>query len=99
MYTNGLWIIDVKYQMFEWGALWGNPDLGMASAFMCGDANGDGQVDIADVVYLINYLFVGGPEPLPILSVGDANGDGTVDIADVIYVINHLFTGGPPPGC
>ena len=99
MYTNGLWIIDVKYQMFEWGALWGNPDLGMASAFMCGDANGDGQVDIADVVYLINYLFVGGPEPLPSLSAGDANGDGTVDIADVIYLINHLFTGGPPPVC
>ena len=99
MYTNGLWIIDVKYQMFEWGALWGNPDLGMASAFMCGDANGDGQVDIADVVYLINYLFVGGPEPLPSLSAGDANGDGTVDIADVIYLVNHLFTEGPPPGC
>jgi len=29
MYTNGLWYM-VKYEMFEWGALWGNPDLGMA---------------------------------------------------------------------
>ena len=28
MYTNGLWG-DVKYEMFEWGALWGNPDLSM----------------------------------------------------------------------
>jgi Carbohydrate binding domain len=28
-----------------------------------GDANGDGTVDVADVFYLINYLFAGGPEP------------------------------------
>ena len=28
MYTNGLWYYD-KYEMFEWGALWGNPDLAM----------------------------------------------------------------------
>lgn len=29
MYTLGLWY-QVKYEMFEWGALWGNPDLAMA---------------------------------------------------------------------
>ncbi len=29
MYTHGLWY-QVKYEMFEWGALWGNPNLGMA---------------------------------------------------------------------
>jgi hypothetical protein len=63
-----------------------------------GDANGDGTIDIADVVYLINYLFTGGPAPDP-LWVGDANCDGAVDIADVVYLINYLFAGGDPPGC
>jgi len=29
-----------------------------------GDNNGDGVVDVGDVVYLINYLFRGGPPPL-----------------------------------
>ncbi len=29
MYLYGLWY-NVKYETFEWGALWGNPDLGMA---------------------------------------------------------------------
>jgi hypothetical protein len=29
MYVNGLWDYT-KYEAFEWGALWGNPDLGMA---------------------------------------------------------------------
>jgi len=30
-----------------------------------GDVNGDGSVDVSDVFYLINFLFAGGPEPLP----------------------------------
>jgi hypothetical protein len=29
MYTKNLWY-SLKYETFEWGALWGNPDLGMA---------------------------------------------------------------------
>jgi len=29
MYTNGLWSY-LRYETFQWGALWGNPDLGMA---------------------------------------------------------------------
>jgi hypothetical protein len=29
MYARGLWYY-VKYEMFEWGALWGNPDLVLA---------------------------------------------------------------------
>jgi hypothetical protein len=28
MYVNGLWYY-INYEMFEWGALWGNPDLAM----------------------------------------------------------------------
>ncbi len=28
MYTNGLWYYQ-NYEIFEWGALWGNPDLAM----------------------------------------------------------------------
>jgi hypothetical protein len=28
--------------------------------FICGDCNGDSSVNVSDVVYLINYLFIGG---------------------------------------
>jgi len=52
----------------------------------------------ADVAYLINYLFVGGPSPNR-LEVGDANCDGRINVADVIYLINYLYVGGPPPHC
>ena len=63
-----------------------------------GDANGDGVIDISDVVYLINYLFIHGPAPVP-LAAGDATCDAVVDASDVVYLINYLFVGGPPPGC
>jgi hypothetical protein len=63
-----------------------------------GDVNRDGVINISDVVYLINYLFIGGPAPDP-LALGDANCDGVVNGADVVYLINYLFIGGPPPSC
>jgi hypothetical protein len=66
-------------------------------AYIRGDANEDGKVTIADVVYLINYLFKGGPGPKPIMLAGDANHDGRITVADCVYLINYLFKGGPPP--
>jgi hypothetical protein len=66
--------------------------------FIRGDANGDGVINIADVVYLVNYLFIDGPAPEP-LEAGDANSDEVVNIADVVYLVNYLFINGPPPGC
>jgi len=65
--------------------------------FLCGDVNKDGVVNSADVSYLINYLFIGGPTPVPILHVGDVNQDEAVNSADVAYLINYLFIGGPAP--
>lgn len=61
-----------------------------------GDFNGDGFVDIADVVFAINYIYALGPAPDP-LELGDVNCDYMVSTADVIYLINYLFIGGPVP--
>jgi len=65
--------------------------------YVCGDCDASGAVDIDDVVYLINYIFVGGPAPDP-YEAGDANCSGTVDIDDVVYIIAYIFSGGPTPG-
>ncbi|HEX9912534.1 MAG TPA: dockerin type I repeat-containing protein, partial [candidate division Zixibacteria bacterium] len=64
--------------------------------FLRGDANGDSKVSVGDVVYIINYLFKGGPAPSP-LDKANTNCDGTISIADIVYLINYLFKGGPPP--
>ena len=84
----------------------GGTDAGRAyvfscSSFVCGDANADADPTVSDVVYLINYLFKGGPAPqcIPFKSCADANGDGDVSVSDVVYLINYLFKGGQPPVC
>jgi hypothetical protein len=65
---------------------------------MRGDANGDGAIDVADVMHLINYLFIGGSPPDPLWA-GDCNCDEAVDVADVMFLINYLFLEGSPPSC
>ncbi len=67
-------------------------------AFVDGDANGDAQVNVADAVYLINFVFKQGPAPEP-LEAGDANCDLSTNVADAVYLINYVFKGGPEPGC
>jgi hypothetical protein len=64
--------------------------------YLPGDPNHDGIINSADIVYLINYLFKGGPQPDPIES-GDTNGDEVINSSDVVYLINYLFKGGPEP--
>ncbi len=58
--------------------------------------DGVAPIDISDVVFLINYIFGGGPAPVP-LSVGDVDCVSGVDISDAVYLINFIFSGGPAP--
>lgn len=62
--------------------------------YVYGDANGDGVPNLADLVYLLTYLFLGGPLPNPPSS-GDPNGDCQINMADVIYMVNYLYLNGP----
>jgi hypothetical protein len=66
--------------------------------YQVGDANANGIINIADIVYLINYLFKTGPPPIP-QEAGDVNADVSVNVADIVYLINFLFKGGPPLFC
>ncbi|HKC26128.1 MAG TPA: dockerin type I repeat-containing protein [Thermoanaerobaculia bacterium] len=63
---------------------------------VAGDADGNGTIDVADVFYIINNLFAGGPAPV---RNSDADGNGSTNVADVFYLINYLFAGGPAPQC
>jgi hypothetical protein len=67
-----------------------------AGDYLCGDANGDDFVDVDDVIFIVNYIFLGGPEPTPYES-ADANCVGEVDIDDLLYLINYIFSGGSAP--
>jgi len=64
---------------------------------LCGDANNDGSVNVSDAVFIINYVFSGGPAPYAALACGDANTDGSVNVSDAVYIINYVFSGGSAP--
>lgn len=61
-----------------------------------GDLNLDREVNVADINYLMDYLFFGGPAPA-IIEMADVDGSGSINVADLTYFIDFLFRGGPPP--
>ncbi len=61
-----------------------------------GDVDLNGFYDVQDLIYLINYLYNGGPAPI-VLANADVNGDCCIDWRDVNYLMAFIFTGGPPP--
>ena len=55
-----------------------------------GDANGSGDVDVADVITIVNYI--AGQEPKPfIFEAADMNTDKIIDILDIVGVIQKLL--------
>lgn len=63
-----------------------------------GDINCDGNITIADVVYVVNYVFKDGNDPC-IQEAGNVNCDWTIDITDALFLVNYLFRDGPGPDC
>jgi hypothetical protein len=65
--------------------------------FRRGDADAKGGVpNITDGIFVLNYLFLGGPEP-SCKEAADADNKGGINITDGIYILNYLFQGGPAP--
>ncbi|MEM7230662.1 MAG: hypothetical protein AAF517_00720 [Planctomycetota bacterium] len=70
---------------------------GIRTRFVRGDANSDSQLDIADPIFSLSHLFLGGPIPACI-EAANTNSQGDFDLSDVVFSLNYLFTGGPQPG-
>lgn len=64
--------------------------------YIRGDANDDGAINIGDAVYIVSYVFRGGPAPQH-PKAADANCDGNVNIGDAVYIVTYIFRAGPPP--
>ena len=60
-----------------------------SSCGLAGDLNGDGMLNILDVVMLVNIV-LGYGDPLPS---GDLNGDGVLNVLDVVVLVNIILGG------
>jgi hypothetical protein len=68
----------------------------LSAAFLRGDADRSGMIEVSDPIRTIGYLFLGSM-PVGCLDAADANDNGDVDIADAVYVLGYLFLGSAPP--
>lgn len=64
--------------------------------FVRADVNSDSGVDVADAIFLLDYLFTQGTAP-GCDDAADANDDGLIDIGDGIAILGYLFDNGAPP--
>lgn len=64
--------------------------------FIRGDVNMDETLNIADVIYHLDYTFQQGPLP-PCEDAGDANDDGHSDVSDAIFLLDYLYSTGAQP--
>lgn len=67
-----------------------------AMPYLAGDINDDEVVNLADVVALLDYLFVHGTTP-PCPPLADTNGDEVIDLSDAVYLLLYLFNEGEAP--
>ena len=81
----------------------GIPDSCEVTQFIRGDTNTDGAVNIADVVFMLVFLFDTGSDSTCSDAL-DCNDDGARDISDPVQLLSYLFDSGtdlpaPSPGC
>jgi len=65
-----------------------NPYAGI----LLGDANGDGEIGMPDVMFIVNYI-LGTPDASFNTGAADANQDGEVGMPDVMFIVNYILNG------
>ncbi|HWR82691.1 MAG TPA: S8 family serine peptidase [Candidatus Deferrimicrobium sp.] len=103
-------VYDILRYSAETTLFWGSftpPDIalgyGRVDAFRAvlslahGDLDNSNGLNVADLTFLVAYLFLGGAAPFPSVLLGDCDCDGDVDSADLTFLVAALFQGGPYP--
>ncbi len=57
-----------------------------------GDANGDGEIGMPDVMFVVNYI-LGNPAETFNEEAADANLDGEIGMPDVMFIVNKILNG------
>jgi len=91
--TGDLGFADMKQQVYvAYAELTSEPDCsddGGCGA-SAGDPNGDGQMNILDIVGIANYI-LDSSSPLTYVCAADYNGDVTINILDIVGIANCIL--------
>ena len=72
---------------------WGFPDANVIediSPYISGDANGDGAVNVTDIVIIVDHILQKNPTGF-VVAAADVNGDGNVNVTDVVAVVDIIL--------
>lgn len=72
--------------------------MAFAQEITCGDIDNNELVDLQDIVYLLNYLLMGGPAPND-PGVADVDSIAGISTHDATFIAYSYFGGGPDPYC
>ncbi len=61
-----------------------------------GDIDGQPQITLGDLLYLLRYLYKNGAAPVDLLQ-ADLNCDGDVNLVDVVVLLDYLYQQGAAP--
>ena len=61
-------------------------------AILMGDANGDGSVNVTDVMVVVNHILNNGSVTI-ILRNSDMNNDGKINVADIMLIVRKIIEG------
>ncbi len=64
-----------------------------AATIQPGDANGDGQVNVTDIVAIVNYIMDNPPAGFN-FTAADVNNDGSVNVTDIVQIVNIIMSSG-----
>jgi hypothetical protein len=64
--------------------------------FERGNSNADPGTDLSDAVYILSFLFLGGPAP-PCDKAADVDDDGVLNLTDAVFLLGTLFLGSEQP--
>ena len=59
--------------------------------YILGDANGDGEVNVTDIVEIVNAI-MNRPSERFVRAAADMNGDGEIDVADIVKVVSIIMS-------
>jgi hypothetical protein len=61
-------------------------DGSISSGSMPGDVNGDGSINVQDIILVVNLILDGG-----FSAAADVNGDGSINVQDIILIVNMIL--------
>jgi len=68
--------------------------------YVCGDCNRDGKVNLSDVTILVDYVYLGGDAPDPLVAGNvDASPDGRINLSDITRVVDFVYLEGEDLEC